>query len=440
MLKAFTLCNMENQGQTYYDSRMKAGFLIIASEVLNGKISDVNNQALARFLRTYSVDIEKTVIVKDSVPAIHKALRDLFDECDFIVTSGGLGPTKDDLTKDALGSYFGKKTYFSEEAMLIAEKNYEKFGRPFAGREHGYCFLPEGFTALNNTTGFAPGLFYEEKGKSILCGPGVPREFRGILEEHLEKLILSKRKSENFFRLINIRTKRIPEEKIFGEVDKTLWAKLETFGEVSSLPNYLGVDVGVKIFGRNMEELDRKEKEILSIIEHSPLKPSVWHIGLESIEEIVLSNARKLGMTFGFAESATGGLCAHRITSVSGSSESFMGSIVSYDNSIKENVLGVKSSTLNTESAVSLNTAKEMAEGARKKLAVDIAVSVSGIAGPGGGTPEKPVGYVCVAVASKLGTEAFDTKLFGDREQLKFRFSQQVLMTLIETMEKIAGS
>lgn len=419
---------------------MKAGFLIIASEVLNGKISDVNNQALARFLRTYSVDIEKTIIVKDAVPAIHKALRDLLDECDFIITSGGLGPTKDDLTKDALGAFFEKKTLFSEEAMAIAEKNYEKFGRPFAGKEHGYCFLPEGFKALNNPTGFAPGLFFEENGKAILCGPGVPREFRGILEEHLDNLILSKRKSEDLFRLINIRTKRIPEEKIFGEVDTTLWDKLESYGEVSSLPNYLGVDVGVKIFGKTIDELDRKEREIVSIIDHSPLRPSVWHIGLESIEEIILTQAAKLGVTFGFAESATGGLCAHRITSVAGSSQSFMGSIVSYDNSVKMNALGVNSVTLDTHSAVSLATAREMAEGAREKLGVDIAVSVSGIAGPGGGTPEKPVGYVCVAVSSKLGTEAFDAKLFGDREQLKFRFSQQVLMTLIETMEKIAGN
>lgn len=417
---------------------MKAGFLIIASEVLNGKISDVNNQALARFLRTYSVDIQKTVIVKDEVPAIHKALRDLLEECDFVVTSGGLGPTKDDLTKDALGSFFGKKTLFSQSAMAVAENNYEKFGRTFAGKEHGYSYLPEGFVALNNSTGFAPGLFYEDGEKSILCGPGVPREFRGIIEEHLEKLILSKRNTENQFRLINIRTKRIPEEKIFGEVDKNLWGQLEAFGDVSSLPNYLGVDVGVKIFGKNKDELDRKEKEILSIIDQSPLKPSVWHIGLESIEEIVLTSARKRGMTFGFAESATGGLCAHRITSISGSSQSFMGSIVSYDSSVKTGVLGVSSGTLETHSAVSQETAKEMAQGARDKLKVDIAVSVTGIAGPNGGTPEKPVGFVCVGVSSKLGTEAFESKLFGDREQLKYRFSQQVLMTLIETMEKFA--
>ena len=419
---------------------MKAGFLIIASEVLNGKVSDVNNQALAHFLRPFSVEIEKTVIVKDSVPAIHEGLRSLLEECDFIITSGGLGPTKDDLTKEAIGSFFGKKTSFSEEAMLIAGKNYEKFGRPFAGREHGYCFLPEGFLALNNSTGFAPGLFFEGNGKAILCGPGVPREFRGILEEHLEKLILSKNKPEKLFRLLNIRTKRIPEEKIFGEVDTTLWDKLEAYGEVSSLPNYLGVDVGVRISGRTSEELDRKESEILSIIEHSPLRPAVWHFGLDSIEEIILNKARTLGITFGFAESATGGLCAHRITSISGSSHSFMGSIVSYDNSVKSGVLGVSTSTLEIHTAVSPETAREMAEGARRKLGVDIAVSITGVAGPGGGTPERPVGYAAIAVTSKLGTEFFETKLFGDREQLKFRFSQQVLMTLIETMEKFAGN
>jgi nicotinamide-nucleotide amidase len=431
---------MENQGQTDYDFPMKAGFLIIASEVLNGKITDVNNQALARFLRPFSIEIEKTLIVKDDTVAIHKALKGLLEDCDFVVTSGGLGPTKDDLTKEALGSFFGKKLLFSETAMAIAEKNYEKFGRPYPGKDHGYSFLPEGFIALNNPMGFAPALFFEENGKAILCGPGVPREFRGILEEHFEKLILSRRSSEILFRLVNIRTKRIPEEKIFGEVDTTLWDQLESFGDVSSLPNYLGVDVGVKITGTSSEELDRKEKEIISIIDKSPLKPAVWHVGLESIEEIILSKARELNLRFGFAESATGGLCAHRITSVSGSSASFMGSIVSYDNSVKESALGVKASTLEKYSELSVEAAKEMAQGARERLRVDVAVSVSGIAGPGGGTPEKPVGFVCIGVSSKLGTEGFEAKLFGDREQLKFRFSQQVLMTLIETMEKIAGS
>lgn len=419
---------------------MKAGFLIIASEVLNGKISDVNNQTLAQFLRKFHVEIEKTIIVKDSIPSIHKALKDLLDECDFVVTSGGLGPTRDDLTKDALGSFFGKKNLFSDGAMKIAEKNYQRFNRPFAGKEHGYCWLPEDFVALNNPTGMAPGLFYSDNDKYILCGPGVPREFRGIIEEHLERLILSKNTSTEKFRLVNIRTKRIPEEKIFGEVDPTLWDKLEAYGDVSSLPNYLGVDVGVRISGSSEAELDRKEKEILSIIDSSPLKASVWHIGLESIEEVILTKARALNLKFGFAESATGGLCAHRITSVSGSSKSFMGSIVSYDNSVKAGVLGVRPETLATYSEVSLETAKEMSEGAKKILDVDIAVSITGIAGPSGGTPEKPVGYVCVGVSSGMGTESFEAKLFGDREQLKFRFSQQVLMTLIETMEKIAGT
>lgn len=418
---------------------MKAGFLIIASEVLNGKISDVNNQALARFLRPFSIEIEKTLIVKDSVRDIERALKNLFEECDLIVTSGGLGPTRDDLTKDALGSYFGKKSFFSEDAFRIADKNYEKFGRPFPGREHGYCFLPEGFLALNNPTGFAPGLFFEESGKYILSAPGVPREFRGILEEHLEKLVLRKINPEELFRFINIRTKRVPEEKIFGEVDSTLWDKLEAFGEVSSLPNYLGVDIGVKISGKSVSELDRKEQEVLGIIEKSPIQSAVWHIGLESIEDIILSRARALNLKFGFAESATGGLCSHRITSIPGSSHSFMGAVVSYDNVVKADVLGVNGTTLDKFTEVSPEAAREMAEGARRVLNVDVAVSITGLAGPGGGSEEKPVGYYCVGVSSKIGTESIEGKFFGDREQLKFRFSQQVLMTLIETMEKIAG-
>ncbi len=418
---------------------MKAGFLIIASEVLNGKISDVNNQALAHFLRQYHVEIEKTVIVKDTIPAIQKALKDLLEECDLIITSGGLGPTRDDLTKEAIGSYFGRKNSFSETAMIVAQTNYDRFGRPYAGKDHGYSFLPAGFVALDNPTGFAPGLFFEEKGKFILCGPGVPREFRGIIESHLYRLVLSKNLSNEVHRLVNIRTKRVPEEKIFGEVDPTLWDKLEHYGSVSSLPNYLGVDIGVKISGSSVEELDRKEKEIIDIINHSPIRNSVWHFGLETLEEVILKMALQNNLTFGFAESATGGLCSHRITSFPGSSKSFMGSIISYDNSVKE-VLGVSPETLERYSEVSTEAAREMATGLKKILKVDIAISITGIAGPGGGSPEKPVGFVCVGVSTSSGTECMDTKLFGDREQLKYRFSQLVLMTLLETMEKIAGS
>ena len=418
---------------------MKAGFLIIASEVLNGKISDVNNQALAHYLRHYHVEIEKTVIVKDTQQAIQKALKDLLEECDFIVTSGGLGPTRDDLTKEAIGSYFGRQNIFSEAAMKIAHSNYERFGRVYAGKDHGYSYLPEGFVALDNPTGFAPGLFFEENGKYILSGPGVPREFRGILESHLHRLILSKSVSQEVYRLVNIRTKKVPEEKIFGEVDPTLWDKLEKYGSVSSLPNYLGVDVGVKISGNSEEELSRKEKEIIEIINRSPIRNSVWHFGLETLEEVILKKAKSHNLTFGFAESATGGLCSHRITSFSGSSLSFMGSVVSYNNSIKK-VLGVHPETLEKFSEVSLETAKEMATGARKILGVDVAISITGIAGPNGGTTEKPVGLVCVGIATSSEDESFEARLFGDREQLKYRFSQLVLMTLLETMEKIAES
>lgn len=419
---------------------MKAGFLIIASEVLNGKISDVNNQTLALFLRKFNVEIEKTIIVKDTVSSIQKALKDLFTECDLVVTSGGLGPTRDDLTKEALGDFFGKKNLFSESAMQIAEANYSRFKRVFPGKDHGYSFLPEGFVALDNPSGFAPGLFFENDGKFILAGPGVPREFRTILEHHLERLVLSRGQTSERFRLVNIRTKKIPEEKIFGEIDPTLWDKLEKYGAVSSLPVYLGVDVGVKISALTERELDEKEKEILSMIEASPLFPHVWHTGLETLEEVILNKAGATNLTFGFAESASGGLCSHRMTSVPGSSRYFMGSVVSYDNSVKTGVLGVKERTIEKYSVVSLETAKEMAQGAREKLGVDVAISITGIAGPGGGTEKTPVGTVCIGVATPSFSDSFEAKLFGDREQLKYRFSQLALMTLLETLEKIAGN
>lgn len=148
---------------------MKIGLLIIGNEILEGKISDANTRQLSLFLKELNLELQTSLIVSDQESAIHLGLQTLFLICDVVVTSGGLGPTKDDLTKDAIASFLGRKILYSESSYEIALKNYERFNRPFVEKDHGYCFLPEGFVALENSTGFAPGLFTKHLGKYLLC-------------------------------------------------------------------------------------------------------------------------------------------------------------------------------------------------------------------------------------------------------------------------------
>ncbi|WP_408095416.1 nicotinamide-nucleotide amidohydrolase family protein [Peredibacter sp. HCB2-198] len=417
---------------------MKIGYLVIGSEVLDGKISDTNTKLLADFLRAYHLEIHQSMVARDERLAILEAMKVLYDKCDLIVTSGGLGPTKDDITKETLAEFFGSKITYSEMAHQVAEANYKRFDRPFPGKDHGYSYLPENFVPLNNSTGFAPGFFSEQKGKFLFSAPGVPREFKSMLEEHLIKLVSSKLDQSVVLGTVIIRTKKVPEEKIFGEVDPTLWDKLEKFGEVSSLPILMGVDIGVKIRAKSQSELAEKVSAVKAVIEASPIKSAVWSYGPESLEERIVTVANHKKIRFGFAESATGGLCSNRITNISGSSQCFMGSIVCYDEKVKEHVLGVSAKTLQECTAVSIKCAEEMAHGLKERLSVDIAISITGFAGPGGGNDKFPVGSVCIGRAKNhhISAESFHFK--GDREILKQRFSQAALHVLLEELENFA--
>jgi nicotinamide-nucleotide amidase len=418
---------------------MQIGFLIIASEVLDGKITDSNTKLLADFLKPYHLDIQRAMVARDEKKSIQDALQSLLQTCDLVVTSGGLGPTKDDLTKETIAQFLGRKISYSELAHQVSEINYKKFDRIFPGKDHGYCFLPEGFIPLNNATGFAPGFFTTHQDKFLFCAPGVPRELKSMLDEHLIKLIAPKLKKDIVLGSVIIRTKKVPEEKIFGEVDPTLWEKLEAFGEVSSLPVLMGVDIGVKIKARNQDELAEKVTQIIKIIDHSPVKPHIWHFGPESLEEKIVIIANQKKIKFGFAESATGGLCSSRITNISGSSQCFMGSIVCYDERIKQHLLGVSPTTLKEDSAVSIKCAEEMAKGLQKNFSLDIAISITGFAGPGGGNDQFPVGSVVIGKSLINGETSAEPFYFkGDREILKLRFSQAALHALLEELEKFA--
>ncbi len=418
---------------------MKIGLLVIGSEVLDGKTNDLNTKILSEFLRTKQLEIKEAMTVRDSDWAIKNGLEILFSRNDLIITTGGLGPTEDDITKKTIASFLNKKIIYSKEAHRISEENYKQFNRPYPGKEHGYSFLPEGFSALSNSSGFAPGLSFQENGKYLFSAPGVPREFKSMLDDHLMEFISDALDHSFHLDSLMVRTKGIPEEKIFNEVDPELWKKLEAFGEVSSLPVLMGVDIGVKFKAHSQEEIAKLASGVKEVFENSPIKSSIWNYGFETLEEKIVRIANHRKIKFGFAESATGGLCSHRITNISGSSNCFMGSIVCYDEKVKEGFLEVKKETLEKYTAVSPQTAKEMAQGLRKQLSLDIAISITGFAGPGGGNDKFPVGSVCIGICNKDNVPKAQDFIFkGERLLLKERFAQAALHTLLEELEKFA--
>lgn len=414
---------------------MKLGLLIVGTEVLKGIVADANTFWLAGHLKSLNLELSKVITVGDSETEIIKGLHELYEQCDFVFTSGGLGPTLDDITKTTIACFFNLEVKFSEEARAIAEKNYKQFNRELVNG-HIYETLPVGFSPLWNPSGFAPAFYYKtDKNRFILSAPGVPKEFKSIITEHFNKLISPYLTNKEFAETITFRTKRIPEEKIFSELCPTLWQDLEAFGNVSSLPQLMSVDVCVHLKTKSSEALEEKKKKVVQLVTTSALQSYIWEIGTRSLEEVITAFAKKKNIHFGFAESCTGGLCSHRMTNIAGVSEVFWGSVVCYDNSVKENILGVKKQTLQEFGAVSEQTAAEMAIGLKTKLNLDIAVAITGIAGPGGGSEEKPVGTVCLGLADKSGVSTYKLVLFGDREQLKNRFAQAALMILLEKLQ-----
>lgn len=419
---------------------MKIQLIVIGDEILSGQIADLNTKWLSAFLYERGLKLSRSLTLGDDEDIISVEFKRAIEDYDYTFVTGGLGPTKDDKTKLALAKAFNLKLVQNEQSVKKAKANYLRFGREWSEEsdrlhDNPYQVLPNEIVALNNPRGLAPGLMYE-KGNTIFCAPGVPIEFHSMVSEEIFPLIEQKKdlpisKLERF----RIRTFGIPEEKIFYELCPGLWKELEEFGQVSSLPRVFGVDIVIYL-NDNREETKNKIK---SIIESGPLKKHVWQYGELELPELFLKLANEKNIRFSFAESCTGGLLSSLITDIPGSSKTFMGSSVTYINQAKMDLLGVKSETLELVGAVSEETAEQMAIGSLKAYHSQIAVSTSGIAGPGGGTTQKPVGTLSFGWAyninGKIHSGSEIVKLRGDRLKLKMRFAYKALDKALEILQ-----
>lgn len=419
---------------------MKTELIIIGNEILSGNTQEINGQWLGLKLRTLGLSLSRVTVVADKEEDILLIFQESLKRSDLIFTSGGLGPTEDDITKKVLGKFFNAPLQESQKAQEIVQDNYRRFGREWVPHNNFYHIIPTDILPFKNPQGMAPGLakFDSQNKKMLFCAPGVPREFAAMVEEVFLPEV------QHFFGGISdpiesfkIRTFGIPEEKIFFELAPFFWKKLEGFGLVSSLPQIIGVDI-VLSFRPSFISRQNLLKEFFSWPEYQLLKPFIWQIGELSAQEYAFSLLLKKNLTLSLAESCTGGYLSHLLTNIDGVSQVFQGGVVTYSNQSKKIFLDVKEETLNKEGAVSLEVAKEMAEGALNKYQSSLALSLTGIAGPKGGSKDKPVGTVCIGLAHKNKKSTASLYHFkGDRLRLKERFAQRALLDLIILLEAL---
>ncbi len=413
---------------------LTAQVIIIGDELLNGAIYDANLAPIATWLLERGIKLTKASTVRDAHQELTQAINSAWDSSDLVITSGGLGPTKDDITKSVLGEIVSGELRESEKAIELVSAQYKKMSKEWIRETNLYHMIPLGIDVFKNPKGLAPGLMIKKDNKLLLATPGVPRELTAMIEEEFDQVLNSV-----FSHLpkpdqkISIRTRGIPEEKIFFGLMPDLWSELESFGKVSSLPQLLGVDIHLQFSAqRNKLEL---EEQLRVKLENSPLAPHIWHWGQESIESEIIKRASEKNLTIGLGESCTGGLLAHRLTNISGSSKVFLGSLVTYANQAKQDILGVKKNSLKDKGAVSEEVALEMARGVGKVLNTDISIALTGIAGPTGGSDKKPVGTLCIGHSTVKGDDATRVNYNGSREQLKERFAQAALFKLLEIID-----
>ena len=412
---------------------VRAEIITIGDEILFGQIIDTNTQWIGTELTGIGIRPVRKTSVGDNREDILAAFSDASKRADVIIVTGGLGPTKDDITKHTFCEYFGSELEINEDALKLVTGFFASRGRAMTELNIQQAALPTNATYIPNLWGTAPGMWFEKDGVIYVSLPGVPYEMKSLMQFE----ILPRFKERFAFNIIQhkiIKTIGIGESFLAEKIEHWEDALPEHI-KLAYLPHFGQVKLRLTGTGTNQllleTELQKQVNLVMPIIEEY-----VYGYDSDELESVLGALLMKENATIGTAESCTGGFVAHKLTSLAGSSRYFEGSVVSYSNAVKVNTLGVLQETLNTYGAVSEQTAIEMAEGARKTLNTSYAVSTTGIAGPDGGTADKPVGTVWIACATPAGTVTQLLKLSGTRSINIELTSNYVLNLLRKTILK----
>ena len=399
----------------------------IGDELLLGYTIDTNAAHLARTLAAEGVEIARRTTVGDRADAIASAVRDGLERTGAVITTGGLGPTSDDLTKESIAALFGRGMVLDEAHLAwMAERFTRLFQRPMPEANRQQAMLPESARKLRNNHGSAPGIWLEdEQGRWVAMLPGVPREMRGMLADTLVPLIRERLGDDRrVVRSRTLRTTGVGESFIADRVASLT----EGVGDVdlSYLPNAEGTDLRLTVRGARPDDADRRLAEAAERL-RTVVGDAVYGEDGADLAAVVLDLCRARGLTIGVAESCTGGLLGARLTAIAGSSDVVAGGVIAYANSLKTALLDVTPGVLAHQGAVSEPVVREMASGARAATGASIGIGITGIAGPGGGSDEKPVGTVWIASDVEGAVESRRLRLIGDRAEVRQRAAQAAL-------------
>lgn len=396
---------------------VNASIITIGDELLIGQTIDTNSAFIAQELNKIGVWVKRRLAVGDVYDDIWKALDEESSLSDIIIITGGLGPTADDITKPLLCHYFGGKLVVNEDVLKHVKYLFEIVFRrpgPMLERNLKQAEVPDVCTVLHNARGTAPGMLFKKNGKIFISLPGVPHEMKGLIVNEVIPYLLS---AFTMPAIVHRTAFTFGQgESMLAELLKDFEPTLPSHIKLAYLPNYGMVKLRLTGHGDTKEEV---EKELLPYFEQLQelVKEFLVTNKDEGLEVVIGQLLKAKGKTMGTAESCTGGYIAHLITSSAGCSAYYSGSVVSYSNDVKEDILDVKPETLKVFGAVSEETVKEMVAGAIKSLKVDYALATSGIMGPDGGSEEKPVGTVWIAAGNKEKVETVKLNLRFDRQR-----------------------
>ena len=413
---------------------MDVELVSIGDELLLGFTIDTNAAHFARRAAAEGIRVVRRATVGDGAAAIAAAVQEALDRTGAVITSGGLGPTADDLTKPSIAALFGRAMRLDEAILASLEARWAARGwpGPLPATNRNQAMVPEGATILENGHGSAPGIWLEDAaGRWVAMLPGVPREFRGMTEDALLPRLRARGAGATVIRSHTLRTTGIAESALADALGEL--ATDPAGVALAYLPGWEGVDLRLTVRG---VPADVAEARLAASAAALLARVGRWVYGEgdADLAAVCVEALRARGARVVVAESCTGGGLGARLTAIPGASDVMLGGIIAYDNGVKVAALGVSPETLAASGAVSEAVAREMATGARTRFGAEVGVSITGIAGPGGGSADKPVGTVCVAVDVAGTVQSRRTITIGDRSEIRQRSAQLALALLRQAL------
>ncbi|MGB9245563.1 MAG: competence/damage-inducible protein A [Candidatus Acidiferrales bacterium] len=402
---------------------MRAEIIAIGSELLTPYRLDTNSLFLTDGLNQVGIRVVHKAVVGDSLDDMRASFRQALDRADLVVACGGLGPTDDDRTREAVADLLGRKLELNDGVLRHIQELFRRFGRVMPEINRRQAMVPEGATVIPNPRGSAPGLWIEASGHIVILLPGVPSELRAMFDQEIRPRLTRLGHDERLFTR-DLRITGLPESEVEQRVSPLYALYPDT--ETTILASPPGIQLHPRVWSRDPAQanqiLDEMVKRMaLALGEH------LYSTEGETMEEVVARALTENRATIAVAESCTGGLLAERLTNIPGSSVYFLGGVVCYSNELKSSMVDVPAELIEAKGAVSPEVALALAEGIRKRTGATIGVGVTGIAGPGGGTPEKPVGLVHIGIADERGPRERRFQFPGDRERIRMHASQTAL-------------